>query len=78
MRYPNELAVPDASTGPNTAKELSTLQAAFALEGWALDPAPTEAEPAALQACRWGRCRLLSDVAAARSLLALIQGAAHV
>lgn len=60
-----------------SAKELANLQAGFAFAGWALDPAPTEAEPLALRASRWGQHRDLSDPQAARRLLASIRGIRH-
>lgn len=55
---------------PSAAKALSSLQARFALLGWALDVAPD----GTLLASRWGRARELADMAAAEAFLAMLEG----
>lgn len=63
-----QLVVGDAA--PCAAKALATLQARFALLGWALDVAPD----GTLLASRCGRARDLPDMEAAEAFLAMLEG----
>ncbi|MBP6901044.1 MAG: hypothetical protein KBC73_13195 [Burkholderiaceae bacterium] len=61
---------PAGATGQDAAKAFTTLQARFALVGWALDPAAD----GTLLASRWGRARDLPDMEAAERFLAMLEG----
>jgi hypothetical protein len=60
---------------PDPKKNVSTLQARFALQGWQLDPDPGVNGRMRYIATRWGRStRILHDLEEVRSLLAQIGG----
>lgn len=55
------------------AKSFATLQAQFALAGWALEPID-DGGTHQFQATRWGRARELKDIEAATAFLKQIGG----